>query len=60
MSDLKVGDVVWLKSQQGLDMTVAEITDDGVVCIYFSPSERNFVRTIPMPNGTLTKVENLD
>lgn len=60
MNQLKVGDVVWLNSQQGLDMTVAEITDKGVVCIYFCPSERKIVQTIPLPMGTLTKAENLD
>ena len=60
MNQLKVGDVVYLNSQDGVEMTVAEISDNGVECIYFNTTDRRFVRTIPMPADALTKVKKLD
>ena len=57
MNQLKVGDVVYLKSEEKLRMIISEISGDEIECIYFHPTEKNIVRTIPMPQEAVVKVE---
>ena len=57
MSDLKVGDVVYLNSdEKGVKMTVASISDGEIQCIYFNQSEQKFVQTMAMPKEAVTLV----
>ena len=58
MNQLKVGDVVFLNSENGVKMTVTEITEDGVECVYFHPETGKIQRTPPLSEESFTKVKN--
>ena len=57
MNELKIGDVVCLKSEERLQMTISEISGDEIECIYFHPTEKKIIRTIPMPKEAVVKVK---
>lgn len=57
MNELKVGDVVYLKSGDSLQMIVSEITGNEIECIYFHPDEKKIVQTTKMPKEAVVKVE---
>lgn len=60
MNQLKVGDVVFLNSENGVKMTVTEITEDGVECTYFHPETGKIMRTPPLPEGAITPLKKQD
>lgn len=56
MNDIKVGDVVCLKSELSVKMTVAYIADGEAKCIYYSNREGVFQTVSCVPVATLVKV----
>ncbi|MHC4044995.1 DUF2158 domain-containing protein [Bradyrhizobium sp. 23AC] len=52
--DLKAGDVVMLKSG-GQPLTVAEVKEDGVLCLWMGMEGHLFRETLPL--ATLVQVE---
>lgn len=61
MSDLKVGDVVRLKSDEnGVKMTVASVDNGEIQCIYFNGSEQKVVMTMAMPEEVVTLTNKPD
>ena len=54
MNQLKVGDVVYLNSENGVKMTVTSVENGEIQCIYFNSSEQKFVLTPTMPEEAVT------
>jgi uncharacterized protein YodC (DUF2158 family) len=59
MMDLKPGDVVILKSG-GHPMTVAEVHDDAVACLWMGGEGDLFRETLPLNALELAEIENSD
>ena len=57
--DLKPGDVVILKSG-GHPMTVAEVHDDAVACLWMGGEGDLFRETLPLAALELAEIENSD
>jgi uncharacterized protein YodC (DUF2158 family) len=57
--DLKPGDVVVLKSG-GHPMTVAEVHDDAVVCVWMGEQGDLFRETLPLAVLELAEIEDSD
>ena len=57
--DLKPGDVVILKSG-GHPMTVAEVHDDAVACLWMGAEGDLFRETLPLAVLELAEIENSD
>lgn len=55
MNQLKVGGVVVLNSEDGVKMTVTEITENGVECSYFHPETGKILHAPPLPEESYTK-----
>lgn len=55
MNELKVGDVVYLNSENRVKMTVSYVGDGEIECIYYNPTTHKFETTIMMPIGVVTK-----
>lgn len=60
MNELKVGDIVFLNSENSLKMTVTEITEDGVECVYLHPETGKVMRTPPLPKDAFTPLKKDD
>lgn len=58
MNQLKVGDVVFLNSENGVKMTVTEISEDGVECTYFHADTGKIQHTPPLPEEAFTKIKS--
>jgi uncharacterized protein YodC (DUF2158 family) len=58
MADIKLGDVVRLKSGSGPDMTVDEIGNNKATCLWFS--DKNEPKKAYFSLHTLVKVEDDD
>lgn len=56
MSNLKIGDVVYLNSEDGVKMTVTEISENGVECSYYHSETGKVQHTPPLPEGSFTKI----
>lgn len=57
MNQLKVGDVVFLNSEDDVRMTVTEITENGVECSYYHSETGKILRTPPLPEESYTKIK---
>lgn len=55
MNDIKIGDVVYLNSENRVKMTVSYVGNGQIECIYYNPSTHTFETTITMPIGVVTK-----
>ena len=55
MNELKVGDVVYLNSENRVKMTVSYVSNGQIECIYYNPTTHKFETTITMPIGVVTK-----
>lgn len=53
MSQLKVGDVVFLNSENDVKMTVVSAEDGEIQCVYFNEVEGKFALTMPMPEDAV-------
>lgn len=53
--EFKIGDVVQLKSG-GVLMTVGEIKDKNVSCVWFAGIESSSLQYATLPNNILTKI----
>ncbi len=55
MDDIKVGDVVYLKSEPSVKLTVAYISDGEAKCLYYRTQEGIFQTISNVPLATLGK-----
>ncbi len=55
MYELKVGDVVYLKSYKMLYMTVTWVGDNEIQCMYFNGTTQIFEK-VKFPKNAVTKV----
>ncbi len=55
MNELKVGDVVYLNSENRIKMTVSYIGDGMIECIYYNPSVNKFEATMTVPINVVSK-----
>lgn len=60
MNQLKVGDVVFLNSENSVKMTVTEITEDGVECMYYHPETGKIMYTPTIPEEAFTPLKKLN
>lgn len=55
MNELKIGDVVYLNSEDRVVMTVVWVDEDEVTCAYFNGQTHTFVQ-VKFPINAVTKV----
>ena len=60
MNQLKVGDVVYLNSEDDVKMTIVAVDDTEIQCVYFNKVETKFVLTMALPIEAVKQKKSRD